>query len=64
MVAFLKYTDEQRRQAFLLTAQKKGLPEPIIEKDWWVSGNMIYGEKLPFEQLVARMKELEKRFRE
>ena len=37
MVAFLKYTDEQRRQAFLLTAQKKGLPEPIIEKDWWVS---------------------------
>ena len=37
MVAFLKYTDEQRRQALLLTAQKKGLPEPIIEKDWWVS---------------------------
>ncbi len=29
-----------------------------------MSGTMIYGEKLPFEQLVARMKELEKRFRE
>lgn len=37
MKAFLEYTDEQRRQAFVLTAQKMGLPEPIIEKDWWVS---------------------------
>ena len=55
MVAFLKYTDEQRRQAFLLTAQKKGLPEPIIEKDWWVSQilNIVFDLEIA-DQLVFK----------
>lgn len=55
MVAFLKYTDEQRRQAFLLTAQKKGLPEPIIEKDWWVSQvlNIVFDMEIA-DQLVFK----------
>ena len=55
MVAFLKYTDEQRRQALLLTAQKKGLPEPIIEKDWWVSQilNIVFDLEIA-DQLVFK----------
>ena len=55
MIAFLKYTDEQRRQAFVLTAQKKGLPEPIIEKDWWVSQvlNIVFDLEIA-DQLVFK----------
>ena len=55
MIAFLQYNEEQQRQAFLLAAQKKGLPEPIIEKDWWVSQvlNIIFN--LPIaDQLVFK----------
>lgn len=55
MIPFLQYSEEQQRQAFLLTAQKKGLPEPIIEKDWWVTQvlNMLFS--LPItEQLVFK----------
>ena len=37
MIPFLQYTEEQKRQAFLLTSQKKHLPEPVVEKDWWVT---------------------------
>ena len=37
MIEFLQYTSAEQRQAFLLTAQKKHLPEPSIEKDWWVT---------------------------
>ncbi len=55
MIQFIQYTEEQRRQAFLLTAQKKHLPEPVIEKDWWVTQvlNMLFS--LPIaEQLVFK----------
>ena len=37
MIEFLQHTPAEQRQAFLLTAQKKHLPEPSIEKDWWVT---------------------------
>ena len=55
MIAFLNYTDEQRRQAYLLTAQKKGLPESIIEKDWWVSQvlNIVFNLEIA-NQLVFK----------
>lgn len=55
MIDFLQYTEEQQRQAFLLTAQRKHLPEPIIEKDWWVTQvlNILFG--LPIaDQLVFK----------
>lgn len=55
MIPFIQYTEEQRKQAFLLTAQKKLLPEPIVEKDWWVTQvlNMLFC--LPIaEQLVFK----------
>ena len=55
MIAFLQYSEEQQRQAFLLTAQKKGLPEPIIEKDWWVSQVLNIVFNLPIaDQLVFK----------
>lgn len=37
MIPFLSYTPEQQKQALLLAARQKHLPESIIEKDWWVT---------------------------
>ena len=55
MIPFLQYTEEEQRQAFLLTAQKKGLPEPIVEKDWWVSQvlNILFSMPVA-EQMVFK----------
>ncbi len=54
-IPLLQYTPEQRKQAFLVTAQKKHLPEPIIEKDWWVTHILNLLFSLPFaEQMVFK----------
>jgi hypothetical protein len=55
MIPFIQYSEEQRRQAFLLTAQKKHLPEPIVEKDWWVTQvlNMLFSSPIA-DQLVFK----------
>lgn len=37
MIDFLNYSPQQQRQALLIVSRKRGLPESIIEKDWWVS---------------------------
>lgn len=55
--------NEHMRAELCLTPPERWMRE--WKEDYQrMSGTMIYGEKLPFEQLVARMKELEKRFRE
>ena len=55
MIPFLQYTEEQKRQAFLLTSQKKHLPEPIVEKDWWVTQVLNILFDLPIaDQLVFK----------
>ena len=44
MIDFVKYTPQQRIKALQLVAIKRGLPEVVIEKDWWVSNllNIIF----------------------
>ena len=55
--------NEHMRAELCLTPPERWMRE--WKEDYQrMSGTMIYGEKLPFEQLVARMKELEERFRE
>lgn len=55
MIEFLQHTPAQQRQAFLLTAQKKHLPEPSIEKDWWVTQILNIVFSLPIaDQLVFK----------
>lgn len=55
MIEFLQHTSAERRQAFLLTAQKKHLPEPSIEKDWWVTQILNIVFSLPIaDQLVFK----------
>lgn len=55
MIEFLQHTPAEQRQAFLLTAQKKHLPEPSIEKDWWVTQILNLVFSLPIaDQLVFK----------
>lgn len=55
MIPFMQYTEEQQRQAFLLTSRQKHLPEPIIEKDWWVTQVLNILFSLPIaDQLVFK----------
>ena len=55
MIEFLQHTPAEQRQAFLLTAQKKHLPEPSIEKDWWVTQILNIVFSLPIaDQLVFK----------
>jgi len=55
MIEFLQHTPAEQRQAFLLTAQKKHLPEPSIEKDWWVTQVLNIVFNLPIaDQLVFK----------
>lgn len=55
MIEFLQHTPAEQRQAFLLTAQKKHLPEPSIEKDWWVTQILNIVFSLPIaNQLVFK----------
>lgn len=55
MIPFMQYTEEQQRQAFLLTSRQKHLPEPIIEKDWWVTQVLNILFRLPIaDQLVFK----------
>ena len=44
MIDFLQYTTQQQIKALQLVANKRGLPEVVIEKDWWVSNllNIIF----------------------
>jgi hypothetical protein len=45
MIDFLKYEPWQRKKALQLVSNKRGLPEAVVEKDWWVSNllNVIFG---------------------
>ena len=55
MIEFLQHTPAEQRQAFLLTAQKKHLPEPSVEKDWWVTQILNVVFSLPVaDQLVFK----------
>lgn len=55
MIEFLQHTPAEQRQAFLLTAQKKHLPEPSVEKDWWVTQILNLVFSLPIaDQLVFK----------
>lgn len=55
MIEFLQHTPAEQRQAFLLTAQKKHLPEPSIEIDWWVTQILNLVFSLPIaDQLVFK----------
>ena len=55
MIEFLQHTPAEQRQAFLLTAQKKHLPEPSIEKDWWGTQILNLVFSLPIaDQLVFK----------
>ena len=53
MIEFLRHTPAEQRQAFLLTAQKKHLPEPSIEKDWWVTQILNLVFSLPIADQFA-----------
>ena len=54
MIEFLQHTPAEQRQAFLLTAQKKHLPEPSIEKDWWSNYPDNYTEYYPKKKEATR----------
>jgi len=45
MIDFLKYEPWQRKKALQLVSNKRGLPEAVVEKDWWVSNllDVIFG---------------------
>ena len=53
--------NENMRARLCLTPSERWMRE--WQEDYQrMSATMIYGEKLPFERLIARMKELEERF--
>jgi hypothetical protein len=61
---WLELTTEEQVSYIKTVGAQFGLPSAAIEKDWWVTMVLKALFSLPFVQLIKRIEELNKRFRE
>jgi hypothetical protein len=61
---FLQLSGVEKVELINQLHEDTNLPQPIIEKDIWVTAvlkTMIYGETLPFNKLIDKIKQLNER---